>query len=58
MEMTARELIELACYVGSGLMRCLMTALIGLGSIAGVGLIFAVDQIAREHKKSTKNSKE
>lgn len=50
MEMTARELIELACYIGSGLMRFFMHVLIGIGAVAGVSLIFAVDEAVKQHK--------
>lgn len=50
MEMTARELIELACYIGSGLMRFFLHVLIGIGAVAGVSLIFAVDEALKQHK--------
>ena len=50
METTARELIELAYYLGSGLMRFFLHALIGIGAVAGVSLIFAVDEAIKQHK--------
>lgn len=55
MEMTARELIELACYVGSGLMRFFLHVLIGLGAVAGVSLLFAVDEAIKQHKNHSKS---
>ena len=55
MEMTARELIELACYVGSGLMRFFLHALIGIGAVAGVSLLFAVDEAIKQHKNHSKS---
>lgn len=55
MEMTARELIELAYYVGSGLMRFFLHALIGIGAVAGVSLLFAVDEAIKQHKNHSKS---
>ena len=54
MEMTVRELIELACYIGSGLIRFFLHALIGIGAVAGVSLIFAVDEAIKQHKNHSK----
>lgn len=54
MEMTVRELIELACYIGSGLMQFFLHVLIGIGAAAGVSLIFAVGEAVKQHKNHSK----
>ena len=51
MEMTLIELVELVGYILNGLMKFFLHLLIGIGAVAGVSLIFAIDQALQNHKK-------
>ena len=54
MEMTLIELVELVGYILNGLMKFFLHALIGIGAVAGVSLIFAVDEAIKQHKNHSK----
>lgn len=51
MEMTLIELVELVAYILNGLMKFFLHVLIGIGAVAGVSLVFAIDQAIQNHKK-------
>lgn len=56
MELTAKEAIELASLITKGLLSALFKALVALGAIGGVSLVFAIDQVAQDRKKRKKQA--